>query len=78
MLEAEAVGSPTGEWVTLSNEAKTHLHEMAKLLSGDIGELVSDAKPVRAHFKALQGKIPESVEEALICVAHLEVYDSWF
>ena len=74
MLDAEAVGSPTTESASVLEEVKNHLQEMANLLGSTVNELVQDAKPVRAHFEALQGHLPESVEEALIFAAHLEIY----
>lgn len=53
MLEAEAVGSPTVELATFSDEDRTHLQEMARLWGSEIGELGLDAKSIRAHFEAL-------------------------
>ena len=74
MLEAEARDSPSNESANLSEETKMHLQEMVKLLNTGIGELVLDAKLIRSHLEALQGHLSESVEEALLPAAHLEIH----
>lgn len=51
------MGSPTSESAILSDEAKIHLQEMARLLNSEIGELVSDANPIREHFEAIHGQV---------------------
>lgn len=47
---------------------------MVKLLDGEIDKLVLDAKPIRAHFEALHGQVPESLEDSLTPAAYREGY----
>lgn len=68
----EEEDSSTAQSANLSDEVKAKLQEIIDLLSKDIGQLVLDAEPIRTCFKTLKGKLPESMEEALIPEAYME------
>ena len=57
--------------VALSDDVKAKLKETLQLLHQDIGQLVRNAKPIRAILENLEGQLPESIEEALTHAAYI-------
>ena len=62
----------SAESVALSDDFKAKLQETLQFLHQDIGQLVKNAKPIRAILEDLEGKLPESIEEALTPAAFIE------
>ena len=62
----------SAESVALSDDVKAKLLETLQFLHQDIGQLVKDAKSIRAILEDLEGKLPESIEEALTPAAFIE------
>jgi hypothetical protein len=58
--------------VALSDDVKSKFQETLQFLHQDIGQLLKDAKPIRAILEDLEGKLPESIEEALTPAAFIE------
>ena len=68
--EGEEIAS--AESAAISDEVKAKLQETLQFLNQDIGQLVKNAKPIRAILEDLEGKLPETIEEALTLVAFIE------
>ena len=62
----------SAESIVLSNDIKAKLQETLQLLNQDIGQLVRNAKLIRTILEDLEGKLPESIEEALTPAAFIE------
>jgi len=62
----------SAESVALSNDVKSKLQETLQFLHKDISQLVKNAKMIRAILEDLEGKLPESIEEALTLAAFIE------
>ena len=62
----------SAEWIALSDDIKAKLQERLQLLHQDIGQLVRNAKLICAILEDLEGKLPESIEEALTPAAFIE------
>lgn len=77
-LENISEDEDAAESVECSDEHKARLQEIIKLLNQETGQLVQNAEPIRLHFKALEGHLPESVEEALTPAAFLESHRHQF
>jgi hydroxylamine reductase (hybrid-cluster protein) len=58
--------------VALSDEVKAKLQETLQFLHQDIGQLVRNAKPIRAILEDLEGKLPEPIEEVLTPAAFIK------
>ena len=56
----------------LSDNVKAKLQETLQFLHQDIGQLVKNAKPIHAILEDLEGKLTESIEEALTPAAFIE------
>ena len=65
-------GETSAESTALSDDVKAKLQETLQLLHQDIGQLVRNAKPIRAILEILEGQLPESIEEALTPAAYIE------
>ena len=70
--QEEGEEAASAESVSLSDEVKAKLQETLQFLHQDIGQLVKDAKSIRAILEDLEGKLPESIEEALTPAAFIE------
>ena len=70
--EEEEEEAASGESVALSDEVKAKLQETLQFLNQDIGQLVKNAKPICAILEDLEGKLLESIEEALTPAAFIE------
>ena len=64
----------SAESAALSKNFKAKLQEVLFFLNQDITQLVRDAEPIRAILRTLEGKLPESVKEALTPAAFIESY----
>ena len=62
----------------LSDNVKAKLQETLQFLHQDIGQLVKNAKPIHAILEDLEGKLPESIEEALTPAAFIESHHAQF
>ena len=60
------------ESAALSDEVKAKLQETLQFLNQDIGQLVKNAKLIRAILEDLEGKLPEAIQEALTPAAFIE------
>ena len=56
----------------LSDDVKAKLQETLQFLHQDIGQLVKNAKLIHAILEDLEGKLPESIEEALTPATFIE------
>jgi hypothetical protein len=63
---------PSAESAGLADDIKSKLREILSLLSQDIGQLVRDAKPIRAALRSLEGQLPEPIEDALTLAAFIK------
>jgi chromosome segregation ATPase len=63
---------PSAESAELPNDVRLKLQEILPLLDQDVGQLVKDAEPIRAILKSLEGRLPESIEDALVPAAFIE------
>jgi hypothetical protein len=63
---------PSAESAELPNDVRLKLQEILPLLDQDVSQLVKDAEPIRAILKSLEGRLPESIEDALVHVAFIE------
>ena len=70
--QEEGEEAASAKSVSLSDEVKAKLQETLQFLHQDIGQLVKDAKPIRAILEDLEGKLPEAVEEALTPATFIE------
>ena len=68
--EGEEIAS--AESAAISDEVKAKLQETLQFLNQDIGQLVKNAKPIRAILEDLEGKLPEAIKEALTPAAFIE------
>jgi len=68
----EEEGETSAESIALSDDIKAKLQETLQLLHQDIGQLVRNAKPIRAILEDLEGKLLESIEEAPTPAAFIE------
>ena len=71
-ISQEEEGETSAESTALSDDVKAKLQETLQLLHQDIGQLVRNAKPIRAILKNLEGQLPESIKEALTPAAYIE------
>jgi len=71
--EATSAGS-----VALSDEIMDKLQESLQFLNQDISQLIKNAQPIRAILEELEGKLPESIEEALTPAAFIESHRAQF
>ena len=58
----------------MSDEIKTKLQESLQFFNQDIGQLIKNAQPIRTILEELEGKLPESIEEALTPAAFIECH----
>ena len=70
--EEDGEEGTSAESTALPDDVKAKLQETLQLLHQDIGQLVRNAKPIRAILEILEGQLPESIEEALTPVAYIE------
>ena len=69
---SEVEEGASAELVALSDDVKAKLQETLQFLHQDIGQLVKNAKTIHAILEDLEGKLPESIEEALTPAAFIE------
>ena len=62
----------------MSDEIKAKLQESLQFLNQDIGQLIKNAQPIRAILEELEGKLKESIEEALTPAAFIESHRAQF
>ena len=62
----------------LSDEIKAKLQESLQFLNQDIGHLIKNAQPIRTILEELEGKFPESIEQALTPAAFIESHRAQF
>ena len=62
----------------LSDEIKAKLQESLQFLNQDIGRLIKNAQPIRVILEELEGKLPETIEDALTPAAFLESHHVQF
>ena len=72
VISQEEEGETSAESTALSDDVKAKLQETLQLLHQDIGQLVRNAKPIRAIMENLEGQLPESIEEALTPAAYIK------
>ena len=70
--QEEGEKAASAESATLSDEFKAKLQETLQFLNQDMGQLVRNAKPIRAILEDLEGKLLEAIEEALTPAAFIE------
>ena len=70
--QEEGEEAASAESTALSDEVKAKLQETLQFLNQDIGQLVKNAKPIRAILEDLEGKLPKAIEEALTPAAFIE------
>ena len=70
--QEEGEETSSADPIVLSDETKAKLQESLQFLNQDIGQLVKDAKPIRAILEDLEGKLLEAIEEALTPAAFIE------
>ena len=70
--QEEGEEAASAESAAISDEVKAKLQETLQFLNQDNGQLVKDAKPIRAILEDLEGKLPEAIEEALTPAALIE------
>ena len=62
----------------LSNEIKARLQESLQFLNQDIGQPIKNAQPIRAILEELEGKLPETIKDALTLAAFIESHRAQF
>ena len=62
----------------MSDEIKARLQESLRFLNQDISQLIKNAQPIRVILEELEGKLPESIEDALTPVAFIETHRAQF
>jgi hypothetical protein len=72
--QEEGEEAASAKLVVLFDELKAKLQETLQFLYQDIDQLVKNAKPIRAILEDLEGKFPESIEEALTPAAFIKSY----
>ena len=70
--QEEEEETASAESVALPDEVRAKLQETLQFLNQDIGQLIKDAKPIRAILEDLEGMLPEAIEEALTPAAFIE------
>jgi len=70
--QEEEEETTSAESVALPDEVRAKLQETLQFLNQDIGQLVKNAKPIRAIQEDLESKLPEAIEEALTPAAFIE------
>ena len=70
--QEEEEEAASAESVALSDEVKAKIQETLQFLNQDIGQLVKNAKPICVILEDLEGKLPESIEEAPTPAAFIE------
>ena len=68
----------SAELIALFDNVKAKLQETLQFLNQDNGQLVKDAKPIRAFLEDLEGKLLEAIEEALTPAAFIESHRMQF
>ena len=76
--EEEGEEAASAESAAISDEVKAKLQETLQFLNQDNGQLVKDAKPIRAFLEDLEGKLLEAIEEALTPAAFIESHRMQF
>jgi len=76
--QEEGEEATSADSFVLSDEIKAKLQESLQFLNQDIGQLVKNAQPIRAILEELEGKLPESIEEALTPAAFIESHRAQF
>jgi len=64
--------------VVLLDEINAKLQESLQFLNQDIGQLIKNAQPIRTILEELDGKLSESIEEALTLAAFIESHRAQF
>ena len=64
--------------VVLSDEIKAKLQESLQFLNQDIGHLIKNAQLIWTILEEHEGKLPESIEEALTPTAFIESHHAQF
>ena len=76
--QEEGEQATSADPVVLSDEIKAKLQESLQFLNQDIGQLIKNAQPIRTILEELEGKLPESIEEALTPAAFIESHRAQF
>ena len=76
--QEEGEETTSADSTALSDEAKAKLQETLQFLNQDISQLVKNTQPIRAILEELEGKLPESIEDALTPVAFIETHRAQF
>ena len=76
--QEEGEEATSADSVVLSDEIKAKLQESLQFLNQDIGQLIKNAQPIRIILEELEGKLPESIEEALTPAAFIESHRAQF
>ena len=77
-LQEEGEEATSADSVILSDEIKAKLQESLQFLNQDIGQLIKNAQPIRTILEELEGKLLESIEEALTPAAFIESHRAQF
>ena len=64
--------------MVLPDEIKAKLQESLHFLNQDIGQLIKNAQPIRVILEELEGKLPETIEDALTPAALIECHHAQF
>ena len=70
--QEEGEEATSADSVVLSDEIKAKLQESLQFLNQGIGQLIKNAQPIHTILEELEGKLPESIEEALTPAAFIE------
>jgi len=76
--QEEGEEATSADSITLSDEIKAKLQESLQFLNQDISQLIKNAQPICVILEELEGKLPESIEEALTPAAFIESHRAEF
>ena len=76
--QEEGEEATSADSIILSDEIKAKLQESLQFLIQDIGQLINNAQPLRAILEELEGKLPESIEDALTPAGFIESHRAQF
>ena len=76
--QEEGEETTSADSIVLSDEIKAKLQESLQFLNQDIGQLIKNAQPIRAILEESEGKLPESIEEAMTPAAFIESHHAQF
>ena len=76
--QEEGEETTSADSAVLSDEIKARLQESLQFLNQDISQLIKNAQPICAILEALEGKLPEVIEDALTPAAFIESHRTHF